>query len=132
MFAKALLVWIAGLFTVVPGAVYWLFFHATRDQYAFLIVFPFFWVFGYWGVVGPLLSAVQVRRIMRALENARSKDDVLAVLRDPDAKEAAIEAIASDNGIPRFVAAFLYRTIAKRLAAAPAAAREDSPGGDGP
>ena len=36
-----------------------LLFQAQPDEYAFLIVFPLFWIFGFWGVVGPLFAAVR-------------------------------------------------------------------------
>ena len=61
MVAKAAILWAVGLFTLVPWAVWYLFFHATRDQYALFIVLPLFWVFGYWGVAGPLIGAIKVR-----------------------------------------------------------------------
>jgi hypothetical protein len=57
---------------IVPYAIYRLLFDATREEYAFLIVVPLFWIFGFWGVVGPLLAVVRVRRLFQALETAGS------------------------------------------------------------
>jgi hypothetical protein len=37
---------VIGLATLVPYGVYYLFFEASRDQYAFTAVL--FWIFGYW------------------------------------------------------------------------------------
>ena len=50
MTATAVIVWIAGLVTFVPYAVYYLLFQAPRDQYAFLIASILFWIFGDSGV----------------------------------------------------------------------------------
>jgi hypothetical protein len=70
-----------------------------------------FWIFGYWGVVGPLMAAIKVRRVFRAIEAAQSKEELLSRLRSPEAREAAIDFIASENGIPRFLAARVYRLL---------------------
>lgn len=113
----AILVWVVGLFTAVPYATYYLLFEAQRSQYAALITFVLFWIFGYWGVVGPVLAAIKVRRVFRAIEQATSKDDLAAVLRRADTQEMAIEMIASDNHIPRFLAARVYRLLVERLSA---------------
>jgi hypothetical protein len=71
--------WLAGsrlhLFgglVIVPHAIYRLLFDATREEYAFLIVVPLFWILSFWGVVGPLLVVVRVRRLFQALETAGS------------------------------------------------------------
>ena len=65
MFLGATLLWVAGLVTIVPYGTYYLLFHAERDQYALLITLVLFWIFGYWGVVGPVLGAC----LVVALEN---------------------------------------------------------------
>lgn len=117
MLAKAVGVWVAGLLTIVPYGTYYLFYEAQRQQYAFLIVMVLFWIFGYWGVVGPLLAAIKVRRVFRAIERAKSKEDLLAQLRSPDAREVAIELIASENHVPRFLAARVVDLLARRLSA---------------
>jgi hypothetical protein len=59
MFVAAIAVWVVGLLTAVPYAAYHLWFYAPREQYALLITFILFWIFGYWGVVGPLLAISQ-------------------------------------------------------------------------
>ena len=115
MFVLALVVWIVGLLTVVPYGTYYLFFEAQRDQYALLITLVLFWIFGYWGVVGPILATIKVRRVSRALEQAKSKDDLLAHLRSPEARAVAIDLIASENHIPRFLAARVFNLLASRL-----------------
>jgi hypothetical protein len=116
MIVKATILWVLGLLTLVPWAVWYLFFQATRDQYALFIVLPLFWVFGYWGVVGPLIGAIKVRQVFRAIEMAGSRDELLATLRSDDAREVAIDLIASENHIPRFLAARVYKLLADRLA----------------
>lgn len=117
MLVKAMVLWVVGLLTLVPYGTYYLLFEASRDQYAFLITGVLFWIFGYWGVVGPLIAAVKVRKVFRAIESARSKDELVEALRSPDAQDAAIDLIASENRIPRFLAARVYKLLAGRLSA---------------
>jgi hypothetical protein len=126
--------WVIGLLTLVPYGTYYLFFEAPREQYALVIALVLFWVFGYWGVVGPLLGALKVRAVFRAIELARSRDDLVNALQSPDARDVAIDLIASENGIPRFLAVRVYALLVKRLAAgakvsAAAGADASRPGG---
>ena len=115
MFRWAIIIWAIGLFTIVPYCVYYLFFEATRNQYAFFIVFPLFWILGYWGIVAPLLSAIKVRQFFKALEAVESEDELKLLVQDPDSKETAIELIASENHMPKFIARRLYNYIVKRF-----------------
>ena len=115
MLAKAAILWVIGLLTLVPYGTYYLFVEESRDDYALLIVLVLFWIFGYWGVVGPLIAAIKVRRVFRAIELARSKDDLVTALRSPDTKEIAIDLIASENHIPRFLATRVYGLLVSRL-----------------
>lgn len=112
MLLRAALLWILGLVTIVPWALYRLLFVAQRDEYAFLIVLPLFWVFGFWGVVGPIITALKIRSLLRALESAQSHDDLKRALNDPDTREAAIELLASENCLPKFL---VRRIVAKLL-----------------
>lgn len=111
------LLWIVGLFTLVPYAIWYLFFEASRDQYALLITLPLFWVFGYWGVAGPIIAAVRIRSFFRALETIGSKAELEALMRRGDSEEAIVDIIAADNGLPRFIARRLYRHMHRRLSA---------------
>ena len=104
----AIAVWLFGLFTAVPYATYYLLYEAPRGQYALLITFVLFWIFGYWGVVGPLLAVVKVRRVFRALEGAKSKEELMKALRSDESRDVAIDLIATDNHIPRFLARRVY------------------------
>ena len=113
----AVVVWIVGLLSAVPYGTYYLFYHALRDEYAFLIVFVLFWIFGYWGVVGPLLAAIKVRAVFRAIEQAQSKGKLIETLRSGETEDAVITLIASENRIPRFLAAKVYRLLVKKLEA---------------
>ena len=115
MMAWAAALWVVGLLTWVPYGTYYLLFHAEREQYALLITLVLFWVFGYWGVVGPLLAAVKVRGLFRAIEQIRSREELIAALGSADTRDAAIELIASENHIPRFLAARLYERIVSKL-----------------
>jgi hypothetical protein len=112
---RATVLWIAGLLTLVPYATYHLLFRAPREQYALLITFVLFWVFGYWGVVGPFLAALKARRVFRAIEQTRSNEELMAALRSPETREVAIDIIASENHIPRIIATRVYNLLAERL-----------------
>jgi len=115
MIVKAVVVWIVGLLTIVPFGTYYLLFEASRDQYAFLITGVLFWIFGYWGVVGPLLAAIRVRRVMRSIELAHADGKLEEALRSPEAAEVAIDFIATENRIPRFLARRVYRLLLRRF-----------------
>jgi hypothetical protein len=115
MLARATALWVAGLLTVVPYATYHLLFHATRDQYAALITLVLFWIFGYWGVVGPLLAAIKVRTVFRAIERAKSKESLIQALRSAEARDVAIDLIVSENRIPRFLASRVVQLLVSRL-----------------
>lgn len=115
MVARATILWIIGLFTIVPYGIYHLMFTAQREEYAFLITIVLFWIFGFWGVVGPLISAWKVRQIMRALELATSPDERKRILQSGESEEVAIDLIASENRIPKFLARRVYRYALKRF-----------------
>ena len=114
-----MVVWVVGLLTLVPWAAWQLLFEATRDQYAALIVLILFWVFGYWGAVGPLLAAIKVRRVFRAIQAARSREQLLETLRSAETRAAAVDLIATENHIPRFLAERVVGLLVSRLATAP-------------
>ena len=50
MLVRAAVLWVVGIFALVPYGTYHLFFEATRDQYAVLITLILFWIFGYQGL----------------------------------------------------------------------------------
>ena len=123
--------WVVGLLTVVPYGTYYLFFEASREQYPLLITLVLFWIFGYWGVVGPVLAAVKIRRVFRAIERATTREDLITALRSPDTREAAIDLIASENRVPRFIAARIHDLLVTRLSAsAPSSPVAGPPGQD--
>jgi len=129
MHARVVLLWVVGLLTIVPYGTYHLLFHARPDEYALLVTLVLFWIFGFWGVVGPLLAAANVRRVMRAIEAAQSRGRLVEALRSADTREAAIDLIASENRIPRFLARRVYRLLASRLSAAGESLRGEGPDG---
>jgi hypothetical protein len=117
MFVKAAIVWVIGLLTAVPYGTYYLFVHAPRERYALLITGVLFWIFGYWSVVAPLIGAIKVRQVMHAIEHANSKDDLMKALQSEATRDVAIDLIATENHIPRFVAARVYRLLVRKLTA---------------
>jgi len=116
MLRKATVVWILGLLTAVPYATRYLLFRAPREQYALLITFVLFWIFGYWGLVGPIVSIVKVRSVFGAIQQTRSREELVAVLQSEDARNVAIEHIASEYRIPRFLASRVLKLATERIA----------------
>ena len=121
MLRLAAVLWALGLVTLVPYGTHHLLFEAPREQYALLITLLLFWIFGYWGLVGPIVALVQVRRVMRALEQAHAEGRLDQVLCSRETRDAAVGLIASEHRIPRFLAARAYRLVVERLIAANAA-----------
>jgi hypothetical protein len=117
MLLRVVMVWVAGLLTIVPYGTYYLLFRAQPHEYAFLITLVLFWIFGFWGVVGPVLAVVRVRRVFRAIESAQSPGKLMEVLSSQETRDVAIDLIASENKIPRFLAVRVYRMLANRLSA---------------
>ncbi len=108
-------VWIVGLVTAVPVAVYALLFVAPRAYDVPLLAFVIGWVFFYWPIVGPALMAWRVWRLMRALDAATSGAQVEALLRSGESEEIAVDFIATEHGLPRWLARRIYRALARRL-----------------
>lgn len=115
MLRKVTALWIVGLLTLVPYATYYLFFRAPREQYAILITFVLFWIFGYWGVVGPLLALIKVRTVFRRLQHVKSSEDLITTLQSAQARDVAIDLIATENHIPRFLASRVHELLVKGL-----------------
>jgi hypothetical protein len=113
----AIAIWVTGLLTLVPYGTYYLLFEAPRDQYAILIIGILFWIFGYWSLVGIVFMAVKTRAVFHALERANSQKELRETLHGKEAREVAVEFIARENRIPRFIAARIYSLLIARLPA---------------
>lgn len=112
---RIVILWIAGVIIIVPYAIYRLLYIAQPDEYAFLIVFPLFWIFGFWGVVGPIVGAYKVHRLVKAIEKAGSHSEIERAYEENEGKEIVIDLIASENKIPKFMARWLYKKVEPRL-----------------
>lgn len=110
-----MILWVTGLLTLVPGSTYYLLVHAQRSEYALLIVLVLFWIFGFWGVAGPLLSALKIRRLFKTFAQCRSADDVARLFQHQTNEETVIEMIAGENKIPKFLARLLYQQVIAKL-----------------
>lgn len=118
MLLRVSLLWVFGLVTIVPFAIYRLLFTAGRDEYAFLIVIPLFWVFGFWSVVGPLIATIRIRRLFKTLEKAQTREDFRNALDTPEARDVIVDLIATENHLPKFLVRWGYRWfLNKKLAA---------------
>jgi len=125
MIGRILVLWVLGIFLIVPYSVHRLVTDARPGEYALLIVVPLFWIFGFWGVVGPLLAAARMQRLARALEGATGSEEVIEAFRNNEGEEVIVDLIASDTRLPRFLSRFMYRRLMARLAR-----RYASSGGD--
>lgn len=107
---KLILIWLLGLFTVVPLAIYHLLFNAEAGRLAlsFCVVL---WVFGYWVCAIPLYKLYQVRK---AYQRIRSREDLLAFIDSGNTKDLAVSTISSDSGIPEFIVSRVYDQLARR------------------
>lgn len=105
---RVVALWLLGLVTIVPFAAYRLFTNAERDEYAFLITISLFWIFGFWGVVTPLMAALKIHRLMGGLD-AASRSQLVQRALDGEGEETIVELLAQENRIPRFLARRVYR-----------------------
>ena len=115
MIFRILVLWVLGMIILIPLSLYRLLFHAHPQEYAFLIVAPLFWVFGFWGVVGPMLAAQRIHRLMKALGKAQDAAQARAAWEENGGDEAAVDLIASENRLPKFLARWLYNRVKRRL-----------------
>lgn len=107
--------WLLGAVIIIPYALYNLLFVAGPEQYAFLIVAPLFWIFGFWGVVGPLIAIRRIHRLMKALDQARTSKELQEAYHNNEGKDAVVDLIAVENRIPKFIVRRFYDKIAKKL-----------------
>jgi hypothetical protein len=115
MIIRITILWVLGLLTIVPYSIYHLLYYAQRDEYTLLITLVLFWIFGFWGVVGPILSVIKIRRVFKAIEMAQSKEKLKEILNSKEAQEVAVDLIASKNRIPKFLAKKLFFAAMRKL-----------------
>jgi hypothetical protein len=66
-------------------------------------------------MVTPLVSAWRLHRLWKSLVRIRSGEDLQKLLAAQSTRETLIDALASENRVPRIFAERLYRLIEKRL-----------------
>lgn len=113
--SAVVIVWVLGLFTVVPLCVWLLLTQGDRDNAALLIVLPLFWLFGYFPTIMPIVTVLRIRRWMRLLDDPQRLLDALRELPDGAGEAECIRLIARENRVPQFVVRWLYRRVAPRL-----------------
>jgi len=118
MLPRVFVLWVIGLVTIVPFAIYRLLFTAGRDEYAFLLCVSLFWVFGFWSVVGPLIAAVRIRGVFKTLETMQTRDEFKNALNTQEAREVLVDLIATESHLPRFLVRIGYRWFLTRKPAA--------------
>lgn len=101
MVKRITIIWVLGLITLAPYAAYYLIFDAHREGYAQLITFILFWIFGFWGVIGPILSTIKIRKVFKVLEQVDSKEKLQEIISRKESEDVALEFIASENKIPK-------------------------------
>ncbi len=125
MILRITLVWIIGALIIIPYSVYNLIYHAQPEQYVFLIIMPLFWLFGFWGVVGPLIIAYRIRKLMNALESAEDAPSLRDAFARNEGKDVMLELIAKENRIPRLMAGWIYERVVEKLASKNAGAPQN-------
>ncbi len=74
-----------------------------------------FWIFGFWGVVGPILSALKIHSIIQVLEKTNSGEDLKNLIQSSESQDVVIDTVTSENHVPRFIASRIYSLLIKRL-----------------
>lgn len=105
--AVAVVAWSAG--HVVAGSV-------TRDNAALVIVLPFAWIFGYWGVVGPLVMVRRVWRLQARLEEYCQRRSLGLPADAPvqELEDTLAQVAADESGLPRSWARGVVRRVLER------------------
>lgn len=88
----------------------------TTDNAALVIVLPFAWIFGYWGVVGPLLAAWKIWRLQSVLEEhcERRATGLDTSTTERDVEDALTLLLTQENPIPELWARRLVRLMLAR------------------
>jgi hypothetical protein len=68
--------------------------------------------------MGPLLTAYKIRQVFKALELAADGNELKCLLQSGGAEEVAIDLIAKENRIPKFLARKVFRYAVRRFAEA--------------
>ncbi len=61
------------------------------------------------------MAALKVRSVFRSIEQAHTQEKLLEALQSKEAQDAAVEIIASENHIPKFLAVKVYRLLVERF-----------------
>jgi len=69
-------------------------------------------------VAGSLLSVYKVHQVFRAIELAADGEERKRILQSGDAEKVAIDLIATENRVPRFLARRVFRYALRRFAEA--------------
>lgn len=112
---KLFLIWLVVLLTLVPYASYYLLFKAEMSQYPILIIFILFWIFGYWAILSPLMSAYKVRRLIKQLQSVKSMAHLKELFEQSDTEDSVIQTIATENGITEFIARRVFNALKEQL-----------------
>jgi hypothetical protein len=110
-----MILWVVGLVTIVPYSTYYLLFQAERSEYALLIVLVLFWIFGFWGIVSPILTLLKVRRFFNTIKQCRSPRELAQHFHNEVDEESIIDMISTESKIPKFIARRLYHAVVARL-----------------
>jgi hypothetical protein len=88
----------------------------TSENAAAVIVFPFAWIFGYWGVVGPLLAAWKIWKLQSVLEEhcERRAQGLDTDATERDVEDALTLLATQENPIPERWARRLVRLMLRR------------------
>jgi hypothetical protein len=88
----------------------------TSENAAAVIVLPFAWVFGYWGVVGPLLAAWKIWKLQSVLEEhcERRAQGLDTDATEQDVEDALTLLATQENPLPEKWARRIVRLMLQR------------------
>jgi hypothetical protein len=122
--AGVFLLWVIGCVAVPAWSLSHVFSGTvTPENAALVIVLPFAWIFGYWGVVGPLLAAWKIWQLQSVLEEhcRRKAAGLDTSTTEGDVEDALTLLATQENPIPEKWARRLVRLLLARTPPPPVA-----------
>ncbi len=110
-------IYLAGIAVLLPSSA-WMLLVADTEHVALWLVLPCAWVFGFFSVVTPLLTAYWIYRALRLARDPSALVERLRGVPDGALRERAIALLAGEMRVPRMLVRRLYERAEPRLRAA--------------
>lgn len=130
-FGLLLVIYLIGLVLTWGASIWFLFVdYAGKDWIPLLVVLPPAWTLSFWPMVGSLLLVLKIRSLHGTLEamakRARLNGGTMQETDRQELTDLAVELVASEQKIPRFVARWMVRPVIARLSTPRAASNAAS------